>query len=90
MRETRLGHVAAPDSLRSVLLVWPAVFFAIFQFVAPYTAERYYLIPHFLLLVALALVFDEIPFIWKKGARCYSHYWVYSRTILLLERSYES
>ena len=67
MRETRLGHVAPPDSLRSVLLVWPAVFFAIFHFVAPYTAERYYLIPHFLLLVALALVFDEIPFIWKRA-----------------------
>src|SRR5262249_19632287 len=67
IRATRSDHADQPDSLRCVLLVWPAVYFVILPFVAPYTAERYYLIPHFLLLIALALVFDEIPFLWRRA-----------------------
>jgi hypothetical protein len=67
IRATRSNHAGRPDSLTCVLLVWPVVFLAILNFVAPYTAERYYLIPHFLLLIALSLVFDEIPFLWRKA-----------------------
>ncbi|MBV9741714.1 MAG: hypothetical protein JOZ30_18880 [Hyphomicrobiales bacterium] len=66
VREMHFRVVTRPDLLKSALLMWPAVFFAIFTFVAPYTAERYYLIPHFLLLVALALVLDEISLSWSK------------------------
>jgi hypothetical protein len=55
------------NTSRCILLVWPAAFLAIIHFIAPWSADRYYLIPHFIFLVALALVFDEIPFLWKRA-----------------------
>jgi hypothetical protein len=67
IRATCSHGARQPDALTSVLLVWPAAFLAIFHFVTPHTAERYYLIPHFLFLVALALVLNEIHFFWKKA-----------------------
>jgi hypothetical protein len=67
IRETRSNHARQPDALRSALLVWPAAFLAIIHFIAPYASERYYLIPQFLFLVALALVLDEIHFFWKRA-----------------------
>jgi hypothetical protein len=67
IRETRSNDARQPDALRSALLVWPAAFLAIIHFIAPYASERYYLIPHFLFLVALALVLDEIHFFLKRA-----------------------
>ena len=62
-----LSTAPYPSTLRCVLLVWPAAFLAIIQFIAPWSADRYYLIPHFIFLVSLALVFDEIPVLWKRA-----------------------
>jgi len=60
-------YPAPQDTLRCVLLVWPVAFLAIIHFIAPWSADRYYLIPHFIFLVALALVVDEIPILWKRA-----------------------
>jgi hypothetical protein len=67
IRETLSHHADEPDYLRRILLMWPAAFLAILHFVASHTADRYYLIPQFIFLVALALVFDEIPLLWKRA-----------------------
>lgn len=65
IREALTRSVEQSDILRSAILLWPAAFLAISQFVAHGTSPRYYLIPNFIILVALALVLDEVRSLWK-------------------------
>jgi len=65
IREALTRSVEQSDILRGAILLWPAAFFAILQFVIHETSPRYYLIPNFIIFVALALVLDEVRSFWK-------------------------